>query len=188
MENKILKAESVVSKSIKRENEELRAILGRAKEELQLVYAYVVAHSSSHADDFLVIDAGKRQRLKEGMPVLIAEGMMQIGTLAEVASRTAVVRPLSHAGEKTSVFLPESGVSSVAVGQGGGVLEIQIPASIPVREGEPLFSVGPPDFVLGYIEQIEKSNAGPFQIARLSHPITLTDIRRVYIVTGTSHE
>ena len=180
--NQMLEAQFVISENTKRENEELRAVLGRVSEEAHVVYAYVVAHSSSRVDDYLVIDAGEREGLREGMPVLVAEGTIQIGTIAEVASRTAVVRLLSHVGEKISVSLPESNVSSVATGQGGGVLVIQVPASIPVREGEPLFSMGPPDFLLGYVEQIEKSDTGPFQIVRTSHPVTLTDVRRVYII------
>lgn len=182
--NRTLEARLAIGENTKRENEELRALLGRVPEEARVVYAYVVARSSSRVDDYLVIDAGEREGLKEDMPVLVAEGTIRIGTVAEVARRTAVVRLLSHAGEKISVSLPESGVLSVAMGEGGGVLVIQVPASIPVREGEPLFSVGPPDFLLGYVEQIEKSDAGPFQIVRASHPVALTDVRRVYIVTG----
>ncbi len=188
IKNQMLEAERVFSDSIKKENEELRAVLRRKKEGSQLVYARVAGYSSSRMDDFLMIDVGEREGIQNGMPVLVAEGIIQIGTIAEVASHTSIVRLLSHVGEKTSVSLPESGVSSVATGQGGGVLEIQVPASISVREGEPLFSIGPPDYMLGYVEQIEKSDAGPFQIARLSHPVTLMDIRRVYIAVGISYE
>ncbi|OGZ43877.1 MAG: hypothetical protein A2719_02850 [Candidatus Ryanbacteria bacterium RIFCSPHIGHO2_01_FULL_45_22] len=188
LKNQILETERVFGENIKRENEELRAVLGRTEDRTKLVYARVVGHSSSRVDDFLVVDAGEREGVKKDMPVLVAEGTIQIGTIADVASHTSVVRLLSHVGEKISVSLPESGVLSVATGQGAGVLEIQVPASIPVRKGEPLFSVGPPDYMLGYIEQIEKSDAGPFQIARLSHPITLTDVRRVYIVISVSYE
>lgn len=187
VKNQALEARLAISEDTKRENEELRAMLGRVPEEARVVYAYVVAHSSSRVDDYLVIDVGEREGLKEDMPVLIAEGAIRIGTVAEVARRTAVVRLLSHVGEKTSVSLPESGVLSVAMGQGSGVFVIQVPASIPVREGEPLFSVGPPDFLLGYVEQIEKSDVGPFQMVRASHPVALTDVRRVYVVTGEYH-
>lgn len=188
LKNHILETERVLDENIKRENEELRAVLGRKEDRTKLLYARVVGHSSSRIDDFLVVDTGEHEGVKKDMPVLVAEGTIQIGTIMEVALHTSVVRLLSHVGEKISVSLPESHVSSVATGQGGGVLEIQVPASIPVREGEPLFSIGPPDYMLGYIEQIEKSDAGPFQIARLSHPVTLTDVRRVYIVIGKSYE
>lgn len=188
LKNHTLEAVRVLDENIKRENEELRAMLGREHEETQFVYARVAGYSPSQADDFLVIDAGEREGVKEGMLVLVADGTMHIGTVMNVASRTSVVRPVSHGGEKTRILLPESGVSSVAVGQGGGVFEIQVPASIPVREGEPVLSVGLADYLLGYVEQIEKSDAGPFQTVRLAHPIAITDVRRVYIVVDELHE
>ena len=188
MKNRMLEAERALGEHIKRENEELRAMMGRENDETQFVYARVVGHSSSRVDDFLVVDVGEREGVKEDMPVLVAEGTIQIGTIAKVASRTSIIRLVSHGGEKTSILLPESTISSVATGQGGGVIEIQVPASIPVREGEPVFSVGLADYLLGYVEQIEKSDAGPFQIARFTHPVTITDVRRVYIVVSESHE
>ena len=57
-----------------------------------------------------------------------------------------------------------------------------MPESIPVREGEPVLSVGPPDFVIGYVEQVVRSDAGPFHIIRSNHPVSLADVRMVFVV------
>lgn len=183
IQNQELEAQRAIDQYLKKQNEELRAALGREAVDIQFIYARVVGISSSRIDDFLVVDAGDQEGVKPGMAVLVAEGTVRIGTVAEVASHTAVVRLMSHVGEKIHVYAPESGISSVAVGRGGGVFEIQVPASILVRREEPLFSTGPPDFLVGYVEQIEKSDAGPFQIARISHPVSLADVRHVFIVT-----
>lgn len=180
--NQELEAQRAIDQDLKKQNKELRAALGRETSDIQFIYARVIGISSSRIDDFLMVDAGDQEGIKPGMMVLVAEGTVRIGTIAEIASRTALVRLISHVGEKINVYAPESRISSVAVGQGGGVFEIQVPASIPVRREEPLFSTGPPDFLVGYVEQIEKSNAGPFQIIRLSHPVSLADVRHVFIV------
>ncbi|TSC71229.1 MAG: hypothetical protein G01um101470_715, partial [Parcubacteria group bacterium Gr01-1014_70] len=181
VKNAELEARVALGAETEKENRILRAALGREIHPVTYIYARIIGISYARMDGVLLIDAGMEEGIRPGMVVLANEGTIQIGTVAETASHTAAILLLSRAGSKTNVYAPESGISAVANGIGGGIFEIHVPASIPVREGEPLFSVGPPDFVIGYIEQIEKSDAGPFQVARIGHPIVLADVRRVFI-------
>lgn len=183
VENQAIKARAVLQEHLEKENQELRAALERETEDMQFLYARVVGVSPAAADGYVVVDAGQRNGVEVDMKVLVG-GTVYIGSVAEVAARSATVRLLSHTGEKIQVYLPEARVSSVAVGQGGGILEIQVPASISVREGEALLSVGPPDFLVGYVEHVEKSDAAPFQKIRTSHPFSLADMQNVFLLSS----
>lgn len=186
IEHKAFAARIVLLEDTKRENEELRAALGRETTDMQFMYAHIIGQSPSLIDDYLLVDAGAVEGVEVDMLVLVG-GIIHIGSITQVAKHSAVVKLISHTDEKIHVYLPEADVSSVAVGKGAGVLEIQVPASILVREGEPLLSVGPPDFLVGYVEKVEKSDAGPFQIVRTGHPMTLADLRRVFLVQPLTH-
>lgn len=181
IQNGILTARLALMEHIERENKELRLMLGRETEQIQFILARVGGRSPSLLDDYLTLDAGIVDGVEVGMPVLVNEAI-HIGIIAKAAERSAVVRLFSHAGEKGAVYIPEAGVSSVAVGKGAGLFEIQVPESITVREGESILSVGPPDFIVGYVEKVERSDAGPFHIVRSSHPVLLEDVRTVYIL------
>jgi len=181
VENVLLNARITELEDIERENRELKDMLGRENEIMQFIFARIAAVSPSFLDGYVVLDVGVRDGVEAGMPVLAGESVL-IGIVVEVTPRSSSVRLLSHAGEKVEVYIPEAEVSSVAQGKGAGALEIQVPASIVVRQGDPVLAVGPPDFLIGYIEKVEKSDAGPFQILRMSHPVSITDLRRVYIV------
>lgn len=181
IEKSVLDARVALLEEVRRENDELQRALGRESKNIQFVLARIIAYSPSALDDYLLIDGGSEAAVTIGMPVVAGEAI-HIGTVVQVAVDSALVRLLSHPKEKIRVFMPESGVSSVAEGEGLGVLKIQVPASIPVREGEPVLSVGPPEFLIGYIEKVEKSDAGPFQILRTSYPLSLGDVRLVYVV------
>lgn len=187
IENESLRAEIALLENVTRENKDLRAALGRETEDIQFVYARVIGISPSVADDYILVDAGYAEGVQNGMTVLVG-GTVHIGSLAEVASHSAVVRLLSHAGEKVQVYLPHSQVSSVAIGQGGGVWEIQVPASIAVQEKEPVLSIGPPDFLIGYVEHVEKSDEGPFQVISVSNLFSLTDVQSVFLLTRTGQD
>lgn len=181
IDKSVLKARVALLEEVRRENNELQRALGRESKDIQFIFARVIAHSPSALDDYLLIDGGSEAAITMGMPIVAGEAI-HIGTVVQVGADSALVRLLSHPKEKIRVFMPESGVSSVAEGEGLGILNIQVPASIPVREGEPVFSVGPPEFLIGYIEKVEKSDAGPFQMLRTSNPLSLGDVRLVYAV------
>ena len=166
---------------IRRDNEKLRSALNRETVEMQFVMARVAGRSPSLLQDYLIIDAGAANGIRVGASVLI-DGNILIGTIRETAEKSAIVQLLSHAGEKTEIYFLDAQVSSVAIGKGGGLWETQVPESITVREGEPVLSVGPPDFVIGYVEQVVRSDAGPFHIIRSNHPVSLADVRMVFVV------
>ncbi len=165
-----------------RENHELRMALGRLdKLEVKAVEARVIMRLATGTGDALTIDAGSRVGVGVGMPVLVV-GDILLGRVIEVADTTAVVKLISSSKEKTEVYLPSSDLVSVAEGEGLGVFNIKVPASFTITEGESIFSTGKRDFLIGFVDKIEKLDAGPFQVVKSKIPINITDIRQVFVV------
>ena len=177
----ILSAELANKKELERENALLREMAGRSAEEESHILARVIGRSFDGLDDFIVLDVGRDHNISNGSPVLIA-GNIHLGFVEDVAEQSARVRLLSRMGEKQEVYLPESSVSSVAKGEGLGVIVLQIPDSISITEGEPVFSAGRRDYLVGFVETVEQSDEGPFQIIKTGLPLSIRDVRDVFIV------
>ncbi|OGZ45668.1 MAG: hypothetical protein A3C84_02455 [Candidatus Ryanbacteria bacterium RIFCSPHIGHO2_02_FULL_48_12] len=181
-ENIGLRARVASLEYMERENRELRTALGRLdKLELQAIEARVLARSAASTGDAFTIDGGTRVGIEVGMPVL-AQGDILLGRVTEVSDTSAVVKLVSSAKEKTEVYLPGSDLVSVAEGEGLGVFAIKVPASFSIQEGEGIFSSGARDFLLGFVDKIEKLDAGLFQVVKSKIPINSSDIRQVFVV------
>lgn len=178
-----LRAEIEYLKEAERENILLKEALGRIDAEMQFIYARVISRPVSGSHDVILLDVGSNGGVMAGMAVL-APGNIHIGTIVEVSGRSAKVQMLSDAGGKTEVYLPQSNVTSVAEGDGLGLLSVQVPASIDIKEKEPIFTTGQRDFLVGFVEKIEKSDAGPFQIVKTKMPLHIYDLRTVFVVRG----
>lgn len=176
-----LRSRLAAEKELERENELLRSTFGRKPEELALLYARVMARPLLALDESLVIDVGQKDGVAVGMKILLP-GFIHIGSISGIGDRYAKVRLLSDVGEKAEVYIPEAGITSVAHGRGLGVVTIQVPSTISVGISEPVLTIGPPDFLAGYVVDVEKSDAGPFQNIITGLPINITDVRSVFVV------
>lgn len=176
-----LQAQIATLEEARRENALLKEALGRVDEDMHFIYGRVIMRQVSGLDDTILVDVGSDGGAEAGMAVL-APGNIHLGHITEVSNKTSKVRLLSDVGSKTEVYLPESSITSVAEGSGLGLLSVQVPASIDIKEGEPLFTTGKRDLVVGFVEKIEKSDAGPFQIIKTRIPLNIYDIRIVLLV------
>lgn len=180
-ETTMLRAQIATLEEIKRENALLKEALGRVDADMHFLYGRVITRRISGVDDAVMVDVGSDAGAMPGMAVL-APGNIHLGHIIEVTGKTSKVRLLSDAGSKTEVYLPESGITSIAEGDGLGLLSVQVPASIEIKEREPIFTTGKRDFVVGFVEKIEKSDTGPFQIIKTRVPLNIYDIRIVLLV------
>lgn len=176
-----LQAQIATLEEARRENALLKEALGRVDEDMHFIYGRAIMRQVSGLDDTILVDVGSDGGAEAGMAVL-APGNIHLGHITEVSNKTSKVRLLSDVGSKTEVYLPESSITSVAEGSGLGLLSVQVPASIDIKEGEPLFTTGKRDLVVGFVEKIEKSDAGPFQIIKTRIPLNIYDIRIVLLV------
>jgi cell shape-determining protein MreC len=182
VENSAYRARIALSRELERENKILKSVLGRMNKRDSLVYARVVFWPLRDLHDYIHIDVGSEHGIKE-RAVVLASGYMYIGMISEATSGSARVTLLSDVDEKTEVYFPDAGISSVAEGVGLGAMHIRVPAGIQMEEGDPIFSVGARDYLVGYIEEIESTESGAFQIIKTHIPVSIYDIRTVFVVT-----
>src|SRR3989344_5464977 len=181
MERAALQARIAFLEEIERENIVLKEIVKAHTDDTPLMYTRVIGRSISGIRDSLVLADGSESGVEQGMIVLV-RGNIHLGFIRDVAPQSARVELLSDPGAKTEIYMPESGVSSVAEGTGLGIITIKVPASIAIREGEPIFSTGRKDLLVGYVDTIERADASAFQLIKTKAPLYLYDVRNVFLI------
>src|SRR3989338_2341946 len=157
------------------ENQELRAILGRAST-TPLVLAAVLVRPPLSAYDVFIIDIGKDHGLISGGPVY-APGNVIIGHIGTVLSQTAKVQLLSSPDKKYDVLIGSSSVSAIAIGEGGGYFEARVSREDFVSKGDFVLAPSLGNRVIGIVTDITTDSNQPFQSVFFAPPINIYEIR-----------
>lgn len=127
----------------------------------------------------VVLDAGLRQGVEVGQPVIDAHGIL--GQVVEVLPDTAIVMLISDPTHAIPVVVERTGLRTVAYGSGAiDRLELpNIPMSGDVRAGDRLLSSGlggrfPAGFPVGEVLQVTNDASGLFAAA-LARPAAALD-------------
>jgi cell shape-determining protein MreC len=146
--------------------------------------ASVISRPPQSPYDILVIDSGSDNDIKQGARVLFSTDVM-LGYVAEVFSKTSKIKLVSFPGEETSVIIESlaSGakISALAIGRGGGEMEIKIPSSIEVRSGDLVKTPGTYPLMLGTVEKTEINLSDPFQKIYFRLPVNFQELDKVMI-------
>jgi len=164
---------------LRRENEEFRNVLSRSKKN-EYILASVASVNSFDGLNTLIVDAGKKQGVKEKM-VVTAFGNVYLGYVDEVVSNSSKIKLVSLPGMKTDVFIGGF-VSSVAHGRGGENMEIVLPADIDIKLKEVISTLGNKPLVVGVVDRIIKEPLDPFQKVLFRLPLNINELRHVYII------
>ncbi len=134
----------------------------------------------------LVINAGTRQALQIGQPVITGNGQL-IGTVVRVSETTAIVRLLTDPQSRiaASVLNRDHSVGVVEGGYGISVRLNLIPQNEVVVPGDYIVTSGleaslPRGLYIGQVEVVEKKPQQPFQEAVLK---TAADLHHVTVVS-----
>jgi rod shape-determining protein MreC len=118
----------------------------------------------------LTLNAGSRDGIKPGQPVIDAHGVM--GQVKEVLPHTAVVMLITDPAHAVPVTIARTGLRTVAYGtRDGDQLNLpNLPLAADVRVGDRLLTSGiggrfPPGFPVGRIDHVSTAATGVFQVA-----------------------
>lgn len=178
-ENEALDVVALSANRLKEENIELKALFGREMEK-NVVLASVIMRPPQSPYDMLVLDAGAKEGVRLGMKA-VAHGEILIGYVAEVSEVSSKVKLLSFPEEEIGVILENAGISVIAVGTGGGNMEIQIPGQIEVAIGESIITTGIFPYTAGIAEKIEADTNNPFKKIIFRLPININYLRSVIL-------
>ncbi len=144
-ENDRLEAEARAAQELRRENEQLTALLQlRSGLEYQATAAIVIARESSDVRKTVVIDRGSDDGLEVGDIVITAGGALA-GRIVDVGSNFAHIALISDATSTVIGQLSAAGVTGKVTGTGqerGELIMEDVDATAEVTENEEVFTAG----------------------------------------------
>ncbi len=176
------------SEALKRENEELRALMNIAHGTTSTgvvsgITAPIVSSVRSSPYGTFLIGAGSVDGIATGSYVITAGGVV-VGLVGDIGARTSIV---------TEIFAPwlsEEGVINGAVvvvkGSGGGNAYAKVPRGLLVRVGDPVISPRFGSRTIGFVGKVSSSAASPVQDVYIRIPVNFSSQRYVYIIPASN--
>lgn len=165
---------------IAKENEDLKALLGRNDAKRKVILGVVLKRPSLTPFDVLIIDVGKNKGVKKGDKVLYKDTIV-IGQVEEVFDLSSKVKLYSSPGEKITAFIGSKSIQIDADGLGGGNFLAKLPKGAEINEGDAVVIPNISSAVLGFVEKIEANPADSFQKIIFKTPFNLSEINLVEV-------
>ena len=142
------------------ENERLKDLLGfKGREDLSTTAARVIARDPANWNSSLIIDKGRRDGVRAGMPVLNALGVA--GKVAEVAERSAKVILVNDPGFSVAVVNRRTREAGLLSGSLSGACRLSyLPVAADVKAGDEIVTarlsgVFPEGLLVGQVVQLD---------------------------------
>lgn len=173
-------ANLLIQKVYQKENEDLKALLGRDNDKTKNILSAVLVRPGMSPFDIMVIDIGKSSGVKVGDKVLY-NGSLVIGTVAEVDSKSSKVKLFSSPGEKHIALIGPKSTQVEVEGFGAGSFVAKLPRDVEIKEGDEVVMPGISMSILGFVQKIESGVADSFQKIIFKIPVNLSEIKWVEI-------
>jgi cell shape-determining protein MreC len=162
------------------ENDELRALLGTAREER--IAAGVIGRPPYTPYDTIILDRGSEAGIQQYAPVFLGTGLA-IGYVRSTTERSALVTLFSSSGVETSVYIFGPDIFARAHGIGGGAVRIDVPQGIALTKGDLVVLPSLDSGVLGTIDATESTPTDPEQHAFVTLASPIVTMRLVSVGT-----
>lgn len=153
--------------ALEKENSHLRELMQSGSEIADDMFiANIINIDPDPFTHQVIINKGKKDGVFEGQTIIDANGIMgSIIIVNDLESRAMLISDASHAVPVENV---RNGIRAIAVGTGGGNLELRhVPKSIDIEEGDTLISSGiggrfPVGFPVGTVIDVKRDRSKPF--------------------------
>lgn len=173
-------ANLLIQKVYQRENEDLKALLGRSSDRKKNILSAVLVRPSVSPFDIIVIDIGKTSGVKVGDKVLY-NGSLIIGTVSEVDIKSSKVKLFSSPGEKNIALIGPKSVQVEVEGFGAGSFVAKLPRDLEIKKGDEVIMPDISTSILGFVQKIESGVADSFQEIIFKIPINLSELKWVEV-------
>lgn len=190
-ENDALVTENVRLKELEAENVTLRNLLSFTQEHPTYATqaAAIIGRDPSPYRQFVTINAGAREGLRVGMPVVTA-GAALVGRVSEVGPRSSKVQLLIDSTSAVNVRVQSSRATGLAEGQSdGGLLLTQVPLDTALNVGDIVLTSGlggnlPRNLIVGQVTSVTKRDIDLFQSAALRPATEFNRLELVLVITN----
>lgn len=161
----------------------LQKMLGlKEKQRVPLQGSRVLLYGNEFGKEFLLLDEGSAQKIRQGDLVVDARGNF-VGIIREAGEQFAKVSVASNPGEAFEVTMAPLGIKALAKGIGNRTFSLElIPDDMPVRSGDfALMSgrLGNANVLTGEVTAVSSSGVGAFQSVSavlIARPETLDEV------------
>ena len=187
-----LMVENVRLREIERENETLRQLLNYTRNNPQFIYETTSVVGRSIGIDptnllyFVYIDAGARNGIAEGMPVITDRGL--VGRITAVGANSAQVLMLIDPASSVNAIIQNSRVTGVVRGNIDGTVSMErIPPADEVNPGDIVLTSGlggnfPDKLVIGQVTEIIQRDQDMFQTARIRPTVDFGKLETMLVI------
>ena len=157
---------------------------------LPVIGARVIAYDPSLWSRCALIDQGKAQGVKNGLPVLAPEGI--VGRVVEAYPQYAKVMLIVDLKSGADAMVQRSRVRGILQGKGGNRCSLDfVPKNADVQVGDLVLASGltgiyPKGLVFGKVTEANKKNPGVFQEIEVTPTVDLSALEEVLVIKVAS--
>lgn len=188
-ENRRLRAELVAVEEISLANHRLQRLLD-FREELAMpaLPARVVGEDASSWFRTIIIDKGREDGLAEGMPVVVAEGV--VGRTIRVAAQQSRVLLLTDASSAVAALVQKNRTRGICRGEGERLTLDFVLRLKEIEVGDLIVSSGtggvfPKGLAIGYVESVQRDEFGLFQSVGITPTVDFSRLEEVLVLLKT---
>lgn len=183
--NAQLEARVVELNKVKEENDLLREqikLLPRTK--YNLLMSDVIGHTTDSVGEVLIINRGSNDGIKEGMPVIMNEGVV-VGKISNVEKYSSQVMLITDTSFRLAASVQGSGAQGLVKGEKGIDVSLEeVPRNQEIKIGNKVATTGvdglfPSGLFVGTIRSVNAPGNEIFQSAKITLPV---DIRKARVV------
>ncbi len=190
-ENELLLGQRAMLDDMKNENNDLRNQLNLLpRNQFNLLSANVVGQDPNGMGNWVEIDKGSEDGLKEGMPVIVSKGIL-VGRLSEITPKNSKVVLLTNPKSVVNVSTTQTGAKGVAKGEYGlSIIFDMILQTDSIQGGNEVVTSGvgggmPRGLYVGTVQNVHASDDNLFQQATIISPVQTSKLQFVFVLIGS---
>lgn len=167
-------------------NEELRKLLAiKDTSGIPLIPAAVVSRSLNLSQSVLTINAGSREGISPGMPVINDHGL--VGMVNSVSEDYAIVRTLKNLDLKLTVKNERSRVDGIMKWNGSNLVIVNVPKTYDVEPGDRIIvseisSIISLPLPVGVVQNLSKVETGIFNEVKIKPFVDFSEVENLFVV------
>ncbi len=178
-ENDSFRTQMLNYQTVLDENNLLKEAYGRKQVGEQILAAILVKPGQTLYDT-LIVDVGLADNIIVGQKVF-ANGNILIGEVSEVNAKVSKVKLYSSSGEKLSVIITGTDITTEATGRGGGNFEMTFPRDVEIPKGTEITVPGITPLLVGLVDEVISDPRDPLQKVLLRSPVNVQELKFVQI-------
>jgi rod shape-determining protein MreC len=185
-DNRTLRAVLAQSDEVRLENERLRLLLEfKEAQEIETLPARVIAEDASSWFRTVMIDKGSEQGVVEGLPVVVAEGV--VGRVVRSSPRFSRVLLITDASSAVASLLQNNRARGVCRGQGEQLVFDFVLRQEEVKVGDRVVTSGmggvfPKGLVVGNVKSVDRQEFGLFQAIEVMPVVDFSHLEEVLVL------